>query len=79
MDGEVDVKHRIRGQNRWKQTVRLRGVPTVQWSRTRPALSALGTTDKIGAYRAQSSFPISLVNDGFCRAGSFRAAERCLR
>jgi hypothetical protein len=79
-DGEVDVFHRIRGrQSRWKRTVSLRGVPTVQWSPTRPATSAMGTTDKIGAYRAQSSFPVSILNDGFCRALSFRAAKRCLK
>jgi hypothetical protein len=78
-DGEVDVLHRIRGQQRWKRTVRLRGYPTVQWSRTRPALSVLGTTDKIGAYRAHASFPVSIVNDGFCRAATLRAAKHCLR
>jgi hypothetical protein len=78
MDGAVDVFHRIRGQRRWKRTARLRGYPTVQWSQTRPAATGLGTTDKIGAYRAQASFPISILNDGFCRATSFRAARSCL-
>jgi hypothetical protein len=78
MDGVVEVLHRIRGRTRWKRTARLRGYPTVQWSRTRAATSAMGTTDKIGAYRAGSSFPISILNDGFCRASSFRAAKSCL-
>jgi hypothetical protein len=79
-DGEVEVFHRIRGRrNRWEKTVGLTGYPTVQWSSSRPATSAMGTTDKIGAYRAQSSFPVSVLNDGFCRALTIRAAKRCLR
>jgi hypothetical protein len=79
-DGVIEVFHRIQGRrNRWKETVDLTGYPTVQWSSARPAVSAMGTTDKIGAYRAQSSFPVSVFNDGFCRALTFRAATRCLR
>lgn len=78
-DGAVDVMHRIRGRKRWKRTVVFRGHPTVQWSRSRPARSELGTTDKIGAYRAQSSFAVSMLNDGFCRASSFQAAQSCLK
>jgi hypothetical protein len=79
-DGKVEVFHRIEGRRkRWEQTVGLTGYPTVQWSSSRPATSAMGTTDKIGAYRAQSSFPVSALNDGFCRAVSFRAAQRCLK
>lgn len=78
MDGAVDVLHRIRGRKRWERTARLRGYPTVQWSQTRAATSDMGTTDKIGAYRAQSSFSISIWNDSFCRATSFRAARSCL-
>lgn len=79
-DGEVEVFHRIDGRRkRWERTAALTGYPTVQWSSSRPATSAMGTTDKIGAYRAQSSFPISVLNDGFCRALSFRAAQRCLK
>ena len=78
-DGLVEVWHRLRGAGAWKKTVRLSGYPTVQWSQTRPASTSSGTTDKIGAYRAQSSFPISVFHDGFCRALSFRAARSCLR
>jgi hypothetical protein len=79
MDGIVDVRHRVRGQRRWKTTVRFHGYPTVQWSRTRAAISSSGTTDKIGAYRSQASFPIAILNDGFCRASSLRAAKSCFQ
>jgi hypothetical protein len=78
MDGAVDVWHRVRGQKHWKKTVHFRGYPTVQWSRDRAATSNSGTTDKIGAYRGKSSFPISVFNDGFCRALNFTAAKSCL-
>jgi Polysaccharide lyase len=76
--GAVDVEHRVRGKGSWKRTVHFRGYPTIQWSQTRPATSGMPTSDKIGAYRDRSSFPISIWNDGFCRASSFRAAESCL-
>jgi hypothetical protein len=78
-DGLVEVWHRLRSAGRWQKTVRLSGYPTVQWSQTRPASTSSGTTDKIGAYRAHSSFPISAFQDGFCGALSFRAAQSCLR
>jgi hypothetical protein len=79
-DGKVEVFHRIQGRRSpWKETVDLSGYPTVQWSSTRAATSGMGTTDKIGAYRAQSAFPVSVFNDGFCRAQTFRAAKQCLK
>jgi hypothetical protein len=78
-DGAIDVWHRLRGQRKWEKTVRFRGYPTVQWSQTNSAITSNGTTDKIGAYRPSASFPISVFNDGFCRASSFRAAQSCLR
>jgi hypothetical protein len=76
--GAIDVWHRESGQSRWRKTIGFRGYPTVQWSAVRAAISAYGTNDKIGAYRGQASFPISIFNDGFCRASSFDAAESCL-
>jgi hypothetical protein len=78
MDGAIDVWHRTRGQRRWDKTVRFRARPTVQWSAANPASTSMRTWDKIGAYRGQSSFPISFWNDGFCRASTFRAAKSCL-
>jgi Polysaccharide lyase len=78
MNGAVDVWHRLRGRQRWERTVRFRGYPTVQWSATKPATRGMRTWDKIGAYRGESSFPLSLWNDGFCRASSFKAAKSCL-
>jgi hypothetical protein len=78
MTGAVDVWHRLRGRKQWKRTVRFRGYPTVQWSQTRAAISEMGTTDKIGGYRGESSFRISVFNDAFCRATTFRAAASCL-
>ena len=62
----------------WKQTVNWGGYPTVQWTSTQPVDTNRGTTDKIGAYRGESTFPISIWQDGFCVATSFSAAESCL-
>jgi hypothetical protein len=77
-DGAVDVWHRLRSKHRWKQTVRLRGKPTVQWSGSKPALSEMPTWDKLGGYRGESSSPVSVWHDAYCRASSFRAAQSCL-
>jgi Polysaccharide lyase len=62
----------------WAQTVNWGGYPTVQWSSTQPVDTNYGTVDKIGAYRAASTFPISIWQDGFCIANSFAAAAGCL-
>jgi Polysaccharide lyase len=78
-DGEVDVWHRLRSKRRWKQTVRLRGKPTVQWSASRAARTDLRTTDKFGGYRGESSFPASVWHDAYCRVTSLKAAKSCLR
>jgi Polysaccharide lyase len=77
-NGVVDVWHRVRGRRRWRRTVHFLDYPTVQWSATKPTTSSMRTWDKIGAYRGQSSFPLSIWNDGFCRASSFKAAKSCL-
>jgi hypothetical protein len=77
-DGEVDVWHRLRSKFRWKQTVRLRGKPTVQWSASRAAMTELRTTDKFGGYRGESSSPASVWHDAYCRATSLKAAKSCL-
>jgi hypothetical protein len=77
-EGTVDVWHRLLGKRRWKQTVRLRGKPTVQWSESKPAMSKMVTSDKLGGYRGESSLPASVWHDAFCRATSLKAAKSCL-
>jgi Polysaccharide lyase len=77
-DGAVDVWHRLLGKRRWKQTVRLRGKPTVQWSASKPAMSEMRTWDKLGGYRGESSSRASVWHDAFCRATSLKAAKSCL-
>lgn len=76
-DGAVDVWHHVQGKQRWKQTVRFRGKPTVQWSASKPAASDTRTWDKFGAYRGESSSPASIWHDAFCRATSLEAAKSC--
>jgi Polysaccharide lyase len=77
-DGAVDVWHRLQRKRRWKQTVRFRGKPTVQWTASMPAVSEMRTWDKLGGYRGVSSSPASVWHDAFCRAATFRAAQSCL-
>jgi hypothetical protein len=47
-DGAVDVWHRLAGKRHWRQTIRFRGKPTVQWSASEPAASEMRTWDKLG-------------------------------
>ncbi len=73
-----------RGSSTWTQTVNVSGYPTVEWKKDEspPTTSreVVGeTVDKLGAYRGQSSFPISIWQDGYCGATSFSAAASCLR
>ena len=73
--GVVEAWHRMKGETKWMQTVSLRGYPTVQWTPDR--LSSLRfnyVVDKIGAYRGQADFPLSVWHDGFVRGRSFAAA-----
>ena len=77
--GAVDVWYRVKGQTQWKQTASIRGVPSVQWTPER--LSTLHfnfTVDKIGAYRAPATFPLTIWHDGFVRTTSFAAAAAAL-
>jgi hypothetical protein len=77
--GVIEAWHRLKGQTRWKKTVSLRGYPTVQWTEDRlPILKFNATVDKIGAYRGNADFPISVWQDGFVRATSFDAAAAAL-
>ena len=79
--GLVEGWFRLRRQ-RWKKTVVIRGYPTRQWDGTGPngtySLSH-DSSDKIGAYRGAASFPISVMNDGFCAATALAAAKSCFR
>lgn len=75
--GVVQGWWRPRGGS-WTKTIDWGGYPTVQWTSTQPVDTNYGTADKIGGYRGTSSFPISIWQDGFCRATSFSAAESCL-
>ena len=77
--GVIEVWHRVKGQVDWKQTVSLRGYPTVQWTPDRlSVLSYNATVDKIGAYRGRAGFPLTVWMDGFVRATSFAAAAAAL-
>ena len=77
--GVIEAWHRLKGETRWKQTVSLRGYPTAQWTPERlPILAYNATVDKIGAYRGQATFALSIWMDGFVRATSFGAASAAL-
>ena len=77
--GEFEVWHRLKGQARWRQTVSLHGYPTVQWTQDRLSILSFNTTvDKIGAYRGNADFPLSVWLDGFVRTISFAAAAAAL-
>jgi hypothetical protein len=77
--GVIEAWHRLKGQTRWRKTVSLTGYPTVQWTPERlPILSYNATVDKIGAYRGNADFPVSVWHDGFVRATSLDDAAAAL-
>ncbi len=77
--GVIEAWHRLKGQKTWRKTVSLDGYPTVQWTEARlPILSYNSTVDKIGAYRGDSAFPLSVWLDDFVRATSFDAVAATL-
>jgi Polysaccharide lyase len=75
--GLLQVFHRKRGESAWEQQVTLSGKPTVQWTTTLPPDPANWTADKIGAYRGQSTAPLSVWHDNFCIATTRALAESC--
>jgi len=76
--GLIEGWHRQRGGT-WVQTVApFRGKPTVQWTATRVPSATDLTSDKIGAYRGDSTAPLSVWHDNFCVATTRAAAESCL-
>jgi polysaccharide lyase-like protein len=78
--GEVEVWHRLKGSSAWEKTVSVTGYPTLQWTAdTGPeAIASRGTVDKIGAYRGQADFPLTIWHDGFVRTTSFASAASAL-
>jgi hypothetical protein len=79
--GVIEAWHRTKGSS-WNKTVTISGYPTVQWSAARPLSGwqqgQWTTNDKLGAYRAASSSPLTMNNDGFCVATSYTAAASCV-
>jgi len=78
--GQVEAWHRLKGSSTWNKTVSVTGYPTLQWTADYgPSAIASGTTvDKIGAYRAQADFPLTVWHDGFVRTTSFASAASAL-
>jgi hypothetical protein len=78
--GIIEVWHRLKGGGRWVKTVSRRGYPTVQWTAEHgpKAIARSVTSDKIGAYRGNAQFPLSVWQDGFVRTTSFAAAAAAL-
>jgi Polysaccharide lyase len=78
--GVVEVWHRKKGDSTWHKTVSLRGYPTVQWTSDKgpEEIASSQTADKIGGYRAEADFPLTVWHDGFVRASSFAAAAAAL-
>jgi polysaccharide lyase-like protein len=78
--GLVDAWHRLKGSSSWTKTVSLTGYPTLEWTTdTGPeGIVSRTTADKIGAYRGNADFPLSVWHDGFVRTSSFDAAAAAL-
>jgi polysaccharide lyase-like protein len=78
--GLVEAWHRLKGGSAWNKTLSVTGYPTVQWTAdTGPeAIASIGTNDKIGAYRGQADFPLSVWHDGFVRTTSFASASSAM-
>ena len=78
--GLVDAWHRLKGSSSWTKTVSLTGYPTLEWTTdTGPeGIVSRTTADKIGAYRGNADFPLSVWHDGFVRTTSFASAASSL-
>ena len=76
-DGVVEGFHRLRGQTGWTRTVRFSGYPTLQRTSTFTPVASDRTVDKIGAYRGEAAFPLSVWQGSFCQTASRAAAETC--
>ena len=73
--GSVTAWHQRQGETAWTKTVALRGIPTMQWGTgiTGASMDANGKdrqgdpkeiSDKVGAYRDRSPYPLTVYNDG---------------
>ena len=71
--GQIEVWHRVKGQPAWAKTASLVRLPDTADEPGREH-SRAGTIDMIGAYRGQSTAPVSVWLDGFTRSQSFAAA-----
>jgi hypothetical protein len=78
--GVIEVWHRVKGTAAWTKTVHITGYPTLQWTADGgpEAIGSSETTDKIGAYRGQADFPLTIWHDGFVRSRSFASAAAVL-
>ena len=74
--GVVEVWHRRKGQTKWKQTVSLHGVATLQTESD--GSFPQRTLDDIQAYRGPSTAPVTVWLDGFARLTSLEAAQSAL-
>jgi hypothetical protein len=75
--GLVETWWRRKGEATWNPEARITGYPTLQWLNGTPYPTGTASYDKIGAYRGAASFPLSIRNDGFCRATTFFVAAAC--
>jgi hypothetical protein len=72
--GLVEVWHRLMGSSNRDKTVSLTGYPTLQWTADAgpEGIASSGTVYKIGAYRGQADFPLTVWHDGFVRTTLLR-------
>jgi hypothetical protein len=66
--GQIQTWYRQKGQTAWIPTASVSGIPTVQWAYGYPP--ATYAVDKVGAYRAYSTVPISVWFDHFSLANT---------
>jgi hypothetical protein len=72
--GVVEVWHRRKGESQWVRTAHLTNLATVQWKSGYDPTANHRTNDKIGAYRGNADWNISLYHDAWSRATTFDAA-----
>ena len=78
--GIIEGWYRLKGQTTWNKTVNLTGYPTIQWSNSAPLSvwqgnPSFNVNDKFGAYRGQSTFPITFWHDNIMDGTDFNAVS----